>query len=310
MTETQDILFGVTGQSLVFDAPEGRATGTPVVSVFENAAGDDTTAETATTGSAAVETNPNTTLDASAAALQQTIPLTATTGITRGRRYLVTNATGESEWVEVKQIASADSVVVRVPLQNAYASADTFVSTRITIGVDSTWVADRNNISGEIDPNPRYRVRWQYVVSSVTYVRYTYFDIVRAAGQYDVSGLDVDTAFPGWLENLPTYYREDQGASLIKEAFRQVKIDFYAQEKADQMARNAEVVNDLVLHRAVVQAEMAKVIAGGGSAEAVKAASDLYQSRLTGLIAFTKIPFATDSGGAGVKVPGQPMWRR
>ncbi|HUR48209.1 MAG TPA: hypothetical protein VMY88_01580 [Acidimicrobiales bacterium] len=310
MTETQDILFGVTGQSLVFDAPEGRATGTPVVSVFENEAGDDTTAEVATTGAAAVETNPNTTLDASAAALQQTIPLTATTGCTRGRRFRVTNATGEWEDVEVKQVTSGDSVVVRLPLQNAYASADTFVSTRIAIAVDSTWVADRNNISDSLDPNPRYRVRWQYVVSSVTYVRYTYCDLVRAAGQYDVNGLDVDRAFPGWLENLPTYDREDQGANLIKEAFRQVKLDFYAQKKADQMARNIEVVNDLVLHRAVVQGEMAKVIAGGGSPEAVKQARELYQARLLGLIAFPKIPFATDSGGAGTKVAGAPMWRR
>lgn len=310
MTETQDILFGVTGQSLVFDAPEGRATGTPVVSVFENEAGDDTTAETATTGSVAVETDPNTTLDGAAAALQQTIPLTATTGTLRGRRYLVTNATGESEWVEPKQITSGDSVVVRQPLQNAYASGDAFVSTRIAIAVNSTWVADRNNISDRLEPNPRYRVRWQYVVSSVTYVRYTYFDLVRAAGQYDVNGLDVDRAYPGWLENLPTYHREDQGADLVKEAYRQVKLDFYAQGKADQMARNAEVVNDLVLHRAVVQAEMAKVIAGGGSPDAVKQANELYQARLLGLIAFTKIPFATDSGGAGVKVPGQPMWRR
>lgn len=309
MIETQDILFNVTGQTLVFDAPEGRPSSVTSVAIFENETGDDGTAESAA-GSGSVETNPNTTFDGTAAVGTRTLPVAATTGIAIGRRYLATNSTGEKEWIEVAQISSGVSVTSRLPVENAYATADTFQSARMTATVDSTWIADTNNISGDIDPNPRYRVVWTYVVSSVTYRRYSYFDVVRVAGQHQVTALDVDTAYPGWFENLPTYYREDQGRSLIDEAYRQVKLDFYAQEKADQMARNGEVVNDLVLHRALVCAEMAKVIAGGGSPEAVKQAGDLYQLRLQGLISHVKIPFATDSGGAAVKVASQPVWRR
>src|SRR5436190_5204308 len=105
--QTLDILYGVTGQSLVFDAPEGRPSSVTSSTVHENIAGDDEQAESATTGSASVETNPNTTFDA-ASGVDQTDPrkcfLAATTGITPGRTYLAVNATLERDWVEVMAV--------------------------------------------------------------------------------------------------------------------------------------------------------------------------------------------------------------
>lgn len=245
---TLDVLFGVTGQSLVFDAPEGRASSITTSEVFETTAGDDGTAESATTGSAAVETNPNTTFDA-ASGDGQTNPnkcnLTATTGIAVGRRYLATNSLGERDWVEVTGFASADYALAREPLVNAYASADMFASTRISHAIDSTWVADSNNLSQAYDPNPRYRWRLVYVVSSVTYIHDVYFDLVRYAARYDVTGLDVERRFAGWLRAVGTFEREDQGASVIAEAFQHVKFDLYNLGIADQSIRNREVANEL-----------------------------------------------------------------
>src|SRR5687767_3446192 len=132
MRTVADILYGVAGQTLVFDAPEGRPSSVTSVDVRAWDAADDGDDEFSLTGS--VETNPNTTLDAAAGASQtnpRNVPLAATTGIAIGRTYLITHATTAlKEWAEVESITSADSVAVRHPLHNDYASSATFQSTR------------------------------------------------------------------------------------------------------------------------------------------------------------------------------------
>ena len=55
-TPTQQILYNVTGQSIYLDATEGRPSSVTSVAVYNDTAGDDDTTESATTGSAAVET--------------------------------------------------------------------------------------------------------------------------------------------------------------------------------------------------------------------------------------------------------------
>lgn len=313
MRNVIDILYSVTGQSLYFDAPEGRPSSITSSQVFENCDGDDDTAESALSGSAAVETNPDTTFDA-ASGFSQSDPrvcnLTATTGCTKGRRYLATNAAGESEWVEVIAVSSGASVTARQPLENDYAASDTFESTRITHAIDSTWVAESNNISDSIDPNPRYRWRVEYVVGGVTYVHAVWFDLVRYSGTHTVTGLDVDRAFPGFLDALPTHYREDMGAELIAEAYRQVKLDLYQDGKADQMARNGEVIDDLVLHKAASLAEQSRVVLGAGSLDAAEMAASRYQSRFNHLIREPKIPFDQSGDGAGTNAQRLPLFRR
>jgi hypothetical protein len=305
MTETLDILYSITGQSLVFDAPEGRASSITSSDVYENTDGDDATAESATTGSAAVETNPNTTFDADSGD-GETNPricnLAATTGIARGRRYLATTADGEREWIEVKDIDSGNAVTARHVLSNAYANADTFESTRIAHAIDSTWVADSNNISASLNPNPRYRWRLEYVVDSVTYVHDIYFDLVRYSGTHTVTGLDVDANFPGWLDRLPTDDREDQGERIIDAAYRSVKMDLYGVLKADQMARNAEVIDDLVMHKAAIM--------GTQGAEDTEAAQARYEARWNHLIVQPKMQFADSQGGGAREVNPLPIFRR
>ena len=297
---TIDLLFAVTGQSLYFDAPEGRASSVTSSTVYENTSGDDGTAVSATTGSAAVETTPNTTFDALSGD-GQTDPrkcnLTATTSTAVGRVFLATNATLEKEWIEVAAIASADYIIAKEPLRNAFTTADTFVSTRITHAISSTWVADASYISAEFTPNPRYRWRLVYVVSSVTYVHDLYFDLLRYAGRHDVTPMAVRQKFPQWLDSLPTYDREDQGAALIADAYQELKWDLYQELKPDSSFRNREVVNDLVALKA---AEL------GG----MDGAAERYKNRFAQLVHWTKVPFSVDAGAGARKVPALPLWRR
>src|SRR4030067_1300294 len=72
-TEKQQLLFGETGQSLVWDAPEGRASAVNSVQVWRALTGDLGTAETATTGSASID-SANTTVDANSGASSATRP--------------------------------------------------------------------------------------------------------------------------------------------------------------------------------------------------------------------------------------------
>lgn len=307
MIQNLDILYNVTGQSLVFDCPEGRPSSVTSSTVYLNSYGDDDDTEAATTGSAAVETSPNTTFDANSGD-GQTDPrlcaLAATTGIAKNRRYLATDTTGEKEWVEVIAIASADTVLARFNLRNAYVSGDTFVSTRVAHAIDATWVADKTNISPS-DPNPHYRWRLEYVVDSVTYVANIFFDLVRASGTTTVTGQDVDGAYPrmGWIHNLQPEDQEDGGDRIIREAYRQVKLKMSTAGRADEAARNREVIDDLVIHRA---AELGAT----PDSEWIEYIQRRFAESYDNFILGAQTPFDDSGDGSAAEPDKSLVWRR
>lgn len=306
----QDILYAIAGQTLFFDAPEGRPSSVTSITVFRSSMPDDGQAELATTGSAAVETNPATTTDA-AAGFSQTdlrhIPLTATTGVAIGRDYLLTNAAGLKEWVEVAAITAADSIDARNPLHNDYASGATFVSTRISIALLDSWVADRNRIGGGItgsgpydgrlNPDPHYRVRWVYVVAGVSYIADTYFNLVRYAGRHGVVPEDIDNMVPGWINGLPADHRADQGRRFIDEAYRGVKLDLAAAEVDDSGIAESEVLDELVRHKAVEMAEWSKFLQAGRDETRHLAAAKKYASRLESFVTLASRVLERSIGG-------------
>jgi len=308
-----DILYNITGQTLDFDAPEGRPSSVTSVSVWPMSGSDDDTAETAI-GSPAVETNPNTTFDVVSGA-GQTDPtkcnLTAVTGISVGRKYLATNADGQTEWLEVVDVNSTGYALARYPLHNSYAVGDSFASTRISATVDSTWVADSNNISDNLDPNPGYRVRWVYVVSGVTYVHDTYFDLVRYKGQHTVKPSDVEVLIPGWLDALPIEHRSDRGRAIIDRAYEDVRLDLMESGIPDELLRNADVRDDLTIRKTIVLSEEAKVILGSGSLDGLDVATKRYQGRLDKLIRITnRTAMAVGNSGGGARPTVVGIWEK
>jgi len=285
------------------------------VTIYENSSDDDGTTESATTGSASIGTL-DTTVDAASGVSESNprkLNVASTTGCAVGDRYLLTSATSsESEWIEVESFVANDYIICKDPLANDYASSDTLEDTSVTISVDSTWVAAKTNVSQHLDPNPRYRARWVYVFNSVTYVQASYFDLVRYKGQHTVNGLDVDRAFPGWLDSLPTYHREDQGRKILAEAYRQVKMDLYRYGKADQLLRNQEVVDNLVMYKANALVAAANV-SRGANPDAAEFSIAIYDKEIQHLIAHPKVDIdKTGQGGASSpeRVGSYPVWRR
>jgi hypothetical protein len=313
MRVAQDIVFDVTGQKLFFDCPEGRPSSVTSGSVFRWDVSDDDIAEAAI-GTPAVETDPATTLDGAAGPSQsnpRNIPLTATTGVTVDRRYLITNAAGLHEFVEIDSVTSGDSALGKHPLHNDYASGSSFQSTRIQATVDSTWVADLTNLTTEdVGPNPMYRVRWVYVVSGATYVADSYFNLVRYAARHGVQPQDIESLVPGWMDSLPTDHRVDQGRKLIDSAYSEVRIDMHQVDLAASTVAESEITDDLVRHKTVALAEWAKFLAGGGDQTRVELAARKYQERLDSLVRVVSRVPVRDNSGAATAIVAQGLTRR
>jgi hypothetical protein len=309
-----DIQFGVTGQSLYLDCPEGRPSAVASVQVWRNTQGDDAEVELALSGSPAVEAAPNTTTSAAAGfgqADRRAVPLTATTSVAVGRTYLITTAGGSSEWVEVAEVTFTVATA-RHPLQHAYASGAAFASTRITAAIDATWAADESNLSPAGEPNGFYRARWQYTVGGVVHVRDTYFDLVRYPGRHSVLGTDVEALVPGWIDRLPLDYRRDQGRRLIEEAYRAVKLDLHAVDRADQDIAAAEVMDELVRYKALELGEFARLLSGGSNQDSARydLARGAYGERKDSLVRVVSRVPQREVGGAATPRPATPITMR
>ena len=89
---------------------------------------------------------------------------------------------------------------------------------------------------------------------------------MRYAAKNLVSPIEVDTRIPGWIDRLPVDYRQDQGASLIDDAFYAIKLDAIADNQALRRIRNTEILAELTLYRANLLAVEANVMAGAADA--------------------------------------------
>lgn len=310
MIDSADILYNKTGQVLFYDAPEGRPSSVVSVDVFNDINGDDSTAEFSPTGT--VETNPNTTIDAScgtSSADPTKVSVAATTGITRDRRILITSAANtESEWVEVERVVSADAFYARSPLLNDYVTSDTVQGSRINFTVDATWVADESHISIPQRIQPQYRARVVYVVSGTTYAASVFFDLVRYPWRHSVVGPDVAAYSAGWYDRLAVDDRRNGGVRVIAEAARQVKEDLRTRALADYGQRNSDFVNGLVLRKAVYVGLHHAYLHGAVSPEFMAKAENDYWTYLDKTISITTQQSNTD--GAATPTPVRELFER
>lgn len=122
----------------------------------------------------------NTTLAGAAAAGSTTVSVASATGITVGRKYLLTGPedTG-GERVTVRSVASTTVTLVR-PLRLAHAASAAFQSTRVACAVDAIATVARH-----------YRVEVTYAVGGVTQpARVLALDCVRYVPQSSITSFD------------------------------------------------------------------------------------------------------------------------
>lgn len=255
MRRTGELLWNVTGQSLILRVKQGRPT-SAAYQVFRNYADDDSTPEWS--GNATVE-SVNTTISVASGQAQsdpRKLSLTSTATIQVGRKYLVSESSLQ-EWVEPVEIQPT-FIRVRHPLENDYTTAAAFASTYLSAAVDATWIADKNHLSDIDDQMVDYRVKWSIVVGGATVVAYSFFDVLRQLVLHDVDIADVNDRAPGLHDSMPIEYRPDQGRSLIETSFRAVMAHFAALRIDVHAVRDDFVLDELVLLRTL------RVLAEGG----------------------------------------------
>lgn len=312
MRRAQDIVYGVTGQSLTAHFPEGRPTSITSVTVYAWDVADDETAEVATTGSAALG-SADTTLSAIGGYGQtdaRRVTLTSATGVAAGGRYLITAANGAREWCEVQSVASSVATL-RNPLHNVYASGSTFQAASASISIDSTWVADEDNLSDGSGAGDDYRVRWVYVVAGATKVLDTYFSLVRYSGKHDVTPTDIESVMPGWLDALPTDHRENQGRAFIDEAHEVVKLELLGLGLDDADIASADVIDSLVRRKTVHLTELARYLSGGVTDESrVNVARGHYTELMDSTVRLVANAKVRSKTGAAANVAPPRLTRR
>lgn len=306
-TRTQEILFSSSiTQYAVLDQEDGRPSAVGTVELRAVDQDDTTTAESAFTGSASVESSPNTTIATAAVGPAQSDPramvVASGSGFTVGRRYLITEDNG-GHW-EVFECAKVNgtTITARHPLKNDYSVGSTVQSTRCTIQIDTTWASDVSNLSPLWTPNPGYRIKWPVTINgqSTEYIRYA--DLVRQQSHHGVSPLDMEHMFRGWLDELGPDDRVDQGRDLIERGWSAVKFDMYQDNLAEQAARNAEAVAELVICRTMLLCLEDNLFRGSNLAEAwAKRATDRYAQRYNTLVRAGTLPVDTAGGGAATE---------
>lgn len=162
----QQLLVDTAG-IVYFDCPEGRPSAATVT--IKTSGGS--ALPTAVSAASATIDSVNTTIATWSDSTPQQCTVASATGITVGRQYLITTATGQKCFVKVRHVVSGTKTVYfeqDAPFD--LAAADTFVGTRISYAIiaANTATADLN-----------YRCTWVYTVSSVSYTRNSLFDVVR-----------------------------------------------------------------------------------------------------------------------------------
>lgn len=328
MASTRQILiFNQTGQSLVYRVNEGRPTSGTFV-VVRDYVDDYMTPEFS--GTLTIDT-VNTTVS-QASGRSQTDPtlvyLASVAGIAVGKRYLLTE-NNRREWVEPIEVGP-NYVRSRNPLANDYTTAATFQGTHVSAAVDSTWIANANNITwynqgwwattlypiqqGQGSPLATYRIVYTVTVGGSTYVHYDYFDVVRAPVEHHVTGDDIDTRAPGLIDSLPQEYQAERGQPIIEAAWRSVRSHLLSVGVDPQTLRDNEALDELVILRSLrsmAEAGWSPPAFKNDKATFIKLSMDNYNRFFEDHVSVVqKLRTAAGAGGAATFSEPEPFFIR
>ncbi len=255
MRNNDTILYNVTGQSLTHRAVQGRPSAV-TFAVYRDAYGDDQAPEFS--GTATIDT-VNTTITVAAGYAQndnRTITVASATGIVTGRKYLL-SGNGQSEWVEPVYILST-TIIVRQPIAGDFATGAALASTYATAAIDDTWVALLANLSDLSNPWPDYRIKWTATIGGSSFVEYGFFDVARENANYSVDIEDVNLRAPGLRDSMPTDYRADNGATLLRSAWYALQADFNSLGLTTESIRDAQFIDEAMILKCLA------ILASGG----------------------------------------------
>lgn len=323
------LIYGVTGQTLEFYPPieeiiqdGGTLSAAATYSIFRGSQSNDDTpvlTGTATADSAVVVTDTDEACGPSKANRSR-VPLSSTTGIRVGRRYLLQSPdTGRMMVVVPKAVISGDSVTHDTELFNEFGTQCTFSGLRQSFTIDATFIQTVANIntngtladrtipfgSGDTDTSaPPYRIRWAYITFGGAPRRYwTTFDVCRAPAQHSVTVENVRAMVPDIVWDEWTQQRGQDFAPQIHEAFERLRFDIRMAGYDPNM-----VTDPLIMDRLTTLAAVARIMRAldkDQNGDYEKDYRNSFEKAIgTGLRAWMQ----TDASGAITPSPARQLW--
>lgn len=307
MPREVSLLLAGGAQSVTIDTPEGRPSSITVAIYDPRYEEDDSQMPVASTAAGTITATAstiNTTLDAAAGAAQndpRNVPLTATTGCVAGiPAKIEEDADLKSELVEIHAVTAGDKVSVREPLEFDYTAGATFVGIRTTASIAaSIFTADSGWLGKETNLGENYRVKWTLTIGGTTYVRRTYFDLVRLGGPQSVSVLDVLPLFPNFQEHEWFQQEGKRGEPQLRWSESEVNDDLRGIGYKFDYLRGHDTYQRLVGYRWRLSLALAGVVPAGLSvADQIEVWRTLYD-RLYSEIKLGRARFAHDTDDDG-----------
>lgn len=263
------VLYNVGG-TLAFEAPQGRPSSDGTCTLYDpRYALTDTAHNPITpTGTATRSTVTGTISNASGKSQSNPKRVTCTppAGLSVGDFVVLTNASGQSERVEVAaKSASYFDAAFDLALDYPGAGGDTFASAVMTgPAVPSSFYGSIVNIGED------YIAEWSYTVAGVPYVVRTRWDLVREITDSSVFDSDLFARYPE-LRNFTFADHPGTFAPQMKQAQLDVEATLIAGGYSPTKIRGNELMRFLVLART------ARLVALNAKKPNGMAATDFYQ---------------------------------
>lgn len=323
------LVYGMVGQTVPFYPPdaelvrEGAPTAAATYKVYAGTSSNDDAVEFE--GTATLD-SVSTTVDAASGYTQtnrQRLYVAATTSISVGERYLVTNAGGQREVITVALIASADYVDLEEPLTYDYASGATVKGIRHYFTVDSTFIADESNITvagssallgqslGTDTLAPPFRVEWRYTTGSTAQRTWTSLAVVRQVAKSRLTSEQLRGVMPDVLFLEWVVQRGQDFAPQLELAEGDTRLRARAAGFDPDAVRDPEAWDRMVLYAWVTAILRAQFLGGadvGLALEAARSDETIFFEKMLG----TALRAFIDTGTKGsiTPSPARQLWLR
>jgi hypothetical protein len=246
-TETQELIYGVAGQTLAAYPPEW-ADGVPssvTVKVFEGGDSNDDTEEWTVAGSADTVATTVNTASGCSSTYPNRVYLASLSGVVLGRTYRLANGAGQAELVTVKNLCTTYVLLDRDLGYDYAITTSTFKGLMLSAAVDTTWQSDEANILSEGAAN--YRVQWAYTLNSLARVLWTYCRLVRQPWRSGVTVEDLRAYRPDLSYSETPDDRGSGFARQIAAAEAKVRVDLLAADMRPDSVRDTDLMRQLTM---------------------------------------------------------------
>jgi hypothetical protein len=243
------ILYNVTGQTLAFEPPQGRASSDGTVAIYDTRYPlDDTTKNPLVTGTATRKA-VSTTLTAAAGASQanpRLVSLSPPAPLKVGDFVWITNASSQAERRKVVAIGTSTITLDEDLVWDYPITTSTMASAEMTSPViPAGFVQNKVNLGED------YMADWVFAVAGVTYHTRTRWDLVREIVDWALFDSDLLERFPD-LRRFRFASSPDSFAPITKAAQRDVDGVLRARDFDPDKLRGNETVKYLVALRALL----------------------------------------------------------